>query len=114
VNVTVEAAPVDARTAIPEIIAAYARALEAGDINALRDAYPGMTPQQETNFRAAMPNLERAVLNVGAVDAQGDRATAAVSGTYTFADGGRRTDTAVTFRATFERAGAGWRMTSLQ
>ncbi len=114
VSVTVEAAPVDARTAITEIIAAYARALESGDINAVRAAYPGMTSQEERNLSAALPNMERAALTVGAVSEQGERATADVSGTYTFNNDGRRTDVPVTFRATFERAGSGWRMTRTQ
>jgi serine/threonine-protein kinase len=111
VSVTVEAAPVDARTAITEIIAAYARALESGDINAVRAAYPGMTPQQETNFRASMPNIERADLRVESIDDQGGTATAQVRGTYTFNIDGRRTNSDFGFRATFERAGSGWRMT---
>jgi serine/threonine protein kinase len=114
VSVTVEAAPVDARTAIAEIVASYARALESGDINAVRAAYPGMTTQEERNLSGSLPSMERAVLNVGAVAEQGDRATADVSGTYTFNNDGRRSDVPVTFRATFERAGAGWRMTRLQ
>jgi serine/threonine-protein kinase len=113
-SVTVEAAPVDARTAIPEIIGAYARALESRDINAVRAAYPGMTIQQERNLSGALANLERAVLNVGEIREQGERAEADVSGTYTFNLDGRRTDSAVSFRATFERAGGGWQMTATQ
>ena len=111
VNVTVEAAPVDARTAITEIITAYAGALEGGDINAVRRAYPGMTSQQERDLGAALPNLDRAILNVVSVDDQGDVATAVVRGEYVFLSDGRRQQAPVSFRATFERAGSGWRMT---
>jgi hypothetical protein len=110
VGVTVAAAPVEARTAVPELIAAYARALQSRDINALRQAYPGMTQQQETQFRASLPALQSATLNVQSVDEQGDVATAMVSGEYVFVFDGRRQATPVNFRATFERAGAGWRM----
>jgi hypothetical protein len=111
VSVTVEAAPVDARTAIPELIAAYARALQTRDIAEVRRAYFGMTPQQETQLRAALPNLQSATLTVGPIEEQGDAATAAVSGEYVFVFDGRPQRTPVSFRATFERAGAGWRMT---
>jgi hypothetical protein len=111
VSVTVEAAPVDARTAITEIVATYARALEGGDINAVRRAYPGMTSQQERDLGNALPNLDRAVLNVESIDEQGDVATAIVRGEYVFLFDGRRQQAPVNFRATFERAGTGWRMT---
>jgi serine/threonine-protein kinase len=111
VSVSVEAARVEARAAIPELIAAYARALQSRDINQVRSAYPGMTTQQEQQFRASLPNLQSATLNVGTIDDQGETATAAVSGEYVFVFDGRAQRTPVSFRATFERAGAGWRMT---
>jgi hypothetical protein len=112
VSVTVEAARVDARTAIPGLIAAYAQALQSHDIGAVRSAYPGMTPQQETDFRQSLPNLQSASLSVESIDdSQGDVATAMVRGQYVFTFGGRPQQAPVSFRATFERAGAGWRMT---
>ena len=114
VSVTVEAAPVDARTAIPDLIAAYARALESKDINAVRRAYPGMTSQQERDFSTALPNLQSANLNIESIDDQGDTATAMVRGEYVFLFDGRRQQTPVSFRASFERAGTGWRMTRTQ
>jgi hypothetical protein len=70
-----------------------------------------MTREQERNFSQSLPNMERAELRVDSVDDQGTTATAQVSGTYTFNFDGRRTTSDVSFRATFERAGAGWRMT---
>jgi hypothetical protein len=111
VSVTVEAAPVDARTAIPELIAAYARALQSRDITEVRRAYPGMTQQQETQLRQSLPNLQTATLNVESIEEQGDVVTAMVRGQYVFTFDGRPQQAPVSFRATFERAGAGWRMT---
>ncbi len=114
VDVTVTAPAVDARAAIGELITAFARALESGDINEVRRAYPGMTQEQQRNFSGAIALMEQATLNVGAIDERGDVATAAVTGVYVFNDSGRRQTTPVNFRATFERDGSGWRMTGMQ
>jgi serine/threonine protein kinase len=111
VSVSVAAAPVEARAAVPDLIAAYARALESRDIAQVRQAYPGMTQQQESAFRTSLPNLQSATLNVESIDEQGDAATAMVRGEYVFVFDGRRQASPVSFRATFERAGTGWRMT---
>jgi serine/threonine-protein kinase len=111
VSVSVAAAPVEARAAVPDLIAAYARALESRDIAQVRQAYPGMTQQQESAFRTSLPNLQSAALNVESIDEQGEVATAMVRGEYVFVFDGRRQASAVSFRATFERAGTGWRMT---
>jgi serine/threonine-protein kinase len=114
VDVTVTAPVVDARTAIGELITAFARALESGDINEVRRAYPGMTQEQQRNFSGAITLMEQATLDVGAIDERGGVATAAVTGRYVFNDNGRRQTTPVNFRATFERDGSGWRMTGMQ
>jgi serine/threonine-protein kinase len=110
-SVSVAAAPVEARVAVPELIAAYARALESRDIAQVRQAYAGMTQQQESAFRTSLPNLQSATLNVESIDEQGDVATAMVRGEYEFVFDGRRQRSPVSFRATFERQGTGWRMT---
>jgi hypothetical protein len=111
VSVTVAAALVEARAAIPDLIAAYARALVSRDIVQVRQAYFGMTQQQETQLRASLTNLQSATLNVESIDDQGDVATAMVRGQYVFTFDGRSQQTPVSFRATFERADTGWRMT---
>ena len=114
VDIVVRAARVDARTAIVASIDRYARALESGDIEQVRRAYPGMTSQQEQQLRqalGAMRNL-RADLRVGSIEERGDQAIAQVAGTYTFHNAASRRDeqAPVTFRATFERAADGWRL----
>ncbi len=110
-TVRVAPATVAARAAVPDLIAAYARALESHDIEQVRQAYPGVTQQQESAVRTSLPNLQSATLSVESVDEQGDVATAMVRGEYVFVFDGRRQVTPVSFRATFERAGTGWRMT---
>jgi serine/threonine protein kinase len=114
VRVTVAAPVVDARTAVDEIVAAYARALESRDINQVRRVYPGMTAQQERDLSAALPSMRAANLHVESLSEQGDGATARVAGTYTFDAGGRTQQVPVTFTATFQRDGSGWRMTRTQ
>ena len=116
VTITVRAAEVDARAAIVALIERYARALESGDIEQVRRAYPGMTSQQEQQLRQALGAMRdlRADLRVGSVQEQGSTATADVSGTYTFYNAASRREeqAPVTFRATFERAADGsWRLT---
>jgi hypothetical protein len=105
---------VDAGTAIEELVTAFARALESGDINAVARAYPGMTPQQRQNFSGAIASLEAATLSVGSVEASGDEATAMVTGQYVFNNDGRRQTSPVSFRARFERRAGVWQMVQMQ
>jgi hypothetical protein len=70
-----------------------------------------MTQQQENAFRTSLPNLQSASLNVVSIDDQGAAPTAMVRGQYTFVFDGRPQQVDVSFRATFERVGSGWRMT---
>ena len=99
---------VDTRTAVEEIIASYAQALEAGDIDALKRAYPRMTQQQEQNFRQSIQFIERADLRIASLAERGNAATANVQGTYEFLTNGRRSTTDASFRATFERVNGAW------
>jgi hypothetical protein len=114
VAVTVTAPVVDTRTAVTDLIAAFARALESRDINEVRRAYPGMTQEQQRNFSGAIASLQSATLAVNSVEENGDVATAAVSGQYVFVEDGRRLSSPVSFRAIFERTGGTWRMTGMQ
>jgi len=114
VGVTVTAPLVDTRTAVEELITAYSRALESGDINAVRRAYPGMTQQQQQQLSQSIQFIERADLRIASLQDLGDTATAAVEGTYQFVTDGRRSSSPVGFRATFERVDGAWRMTRTQ
>ena len=112
VPVRVAAAPVSTRTAIEEAIASYARALEARDIARVRLAYPGISAQQERQLAQALELMSglRADLRVDEVEEAGDRATAAVSGTYTYVNASTRREerAAISFRAIFQRGPSGW------
>jgi hypothetical protein len=105
---------VDVGTAIEELVTAFARALESRDMSAVARAYPGMTPQQRQNFSDAIVSLEAATLGVAGVEANGDQATAVVTGEYVFNNGGRRQTSPVSFRASFERREGVWRMIEMQ
>jgi hypothetical protein len=113
VTVGVAAPPVSARTAIEEAIQRYARALEARDIERVRLAYSGITAQQERQLAQALELMDelRADLRVDAVEEAGDRATADVSGTYTYVNASTRREerAAISFRAIFELGPDGWR-----
>lgn len=105
----------DMRTAINDVIQAYARALESRDIDRVRRAYPGITAEQERQLRQAlgvMTELKAELGIVGAPQQDGDRASAEVSGTYTYynASSRRQEQAPVTFRAIFERGAEGWRL----
>jgi serine/threonine-protein kinase len=114
VRVSVAAPVIPTRTAIEELVAAYALALESRDINAVRRVYPGMTQQQERDLSAALPSMQAANLRVESLQEQGDEATARVAGEYVFLDGGRQQRAPVQFTATFQRDGTAWRMTRTQ
>jgi ketosteroid isomerase-like protein len=106
---------VSTRAAVEELVDAYARALESGDIDAVRAAYPGITAGQARDLDNALAVMEelRVDLSVQSLDEQGDQATAVVAGTYSYvnASNGRREQPAVSFIATFERAATGaWRL----
>ena len=102
----------DTRTVLDGLIEAYASALESGDIDRIRAAYPGLTAEQSRDLQAAlsgMRNLE-AVLSIGEVVEQGTTATARVGGTYRFvnASNGREEVVPIDFTAVFERRGGSW------
>jgi uncharacterized protein YjdB len=105
---------VDVATAIEELVTAFARSLESGDINAVARAYPGMTAEQRRNFSGAIVSMEAASLSVTGVEANGDEATAMVTGQYVFNNDGRRQTSAVSFRASFQRRAGVWQMVQMQ
>ena len=115
-RVTVEAAPIDTRTAIEEVLAVYERALESRDIEQVRRVNPGLAGAQERQTAQAMAfMLDLDVeLTVESLSEQGDRATAEVNAIYRFvnADTNRRQESPTRFTATFERIATGWRMLS--
>jgi len=112
--VTVEPPPIDTRTAIDELIANYARALESRDIAQVRRAYSNISAEQADGLANAFQFMEelQADLRVVSVDETGDVATAEVTGTWTFNNTAsrRREELPQVMRATFERGPSGWRL----
>lgn len=112
IEVSVVAAPLTAREAIPALIEAYARALESRDPERVRAAYPGMTNEQANRLRQSLPAMEslRIETEIVSIDAQGDQAVADVSATWNFVVDGRAQQAEQPFRAVFRRTPDGWRM----
>jgi serine/threonine-protein kinase len=82
------------RAEVARVIQAYAAALEAKDVAAVRKLYPAMTDRRERELRTSLPNLRnlRVQLAVADVQLSGDLATATVTGAWTFVAGGNHTE----------------------
>jgi eukaryotic-like serine/threonine-protein kinase len=105
----------DTRSALADVVARYARALESRDIEAVRSVYPGISSDQERQLRQAleiMTDLQAELRIVGNPQVSGDQATAEVAGTYVYYNASlRRQERApVTFTAIFRRDGESWRL----
>lgn len=106
VGVSVEAAPVDARTGATEVIDRYARALESRDVDRVRAVYANISDEQAEAL-SFMENLA-VTLNIDSLQEQGpDAAVAQVSGRYDFEANGRQS-APVSFTAFFERRNGEW------
>lgn len=104
----------DARSAADELVAAYARGVEAGDLAAIRRIYPEIG-SQEIDSLERLSEWEdlRVTLVIDAFEPRGDAATAAVRGTYEFDDPAtRETRLDVRFTATFRLGTEGWVISS--
>jgi hypothetical protein len=104
-------APVDPRPQIEQTVAAYARALEARDVSAIRQVYPGLTRRQEDAWRELFRSVRelRADLRASNISVDGaDAAHAGVGGTLELVTRQGRERQPITFQATFERSPAGW------
>ena len=116
--VTVEPPPIDTRTAIDELIANYARALESRDVAQVRRAYPNISSEQADGLAITFQLMEelQTDLRVVSVDETGNEATAEVTGTWTFNNtASRRQDKLPqVMRATFERGPNGWILVLVQ
>lgn len=104
--ISVEAAPIDARTGATDVINRYARALESRDVAQVRAVYAGISPEQAEAL-SYMENLA-VTLNIDSLTEQGpDAAIAEVSGRYDFEANGRQS-APVSFTAFFERRNGEW------
>jgi hypothetical protein len=100
------------------VLNAYAAAIEARDLEGLRRIYPAMTPIQQRGWeqffqlvRDVQAELLLTRLAMSKASAEGD-----VTGSYTYLNTstGRSEHQPVSFRATFESEGAGWRLAQVR
>jgi len=108
----------DVRDAIGAVIQAYARALETRDIANVRQVYPTMPASQETRLTGFLASAEqlKVTFRLGAVDVQGEQATATVSGTYDFIspENHRSMRLPQNLQVTLEQGPSGWRLWSVR
>ena len=113
------AAPVDPRPQVEAAIAAYVRAIESRDLGQVKSVYANLTPRQEQGWRdffANTQNLKVSFRLTGTPRIGDATAQVTVAATYDFLPKGTRTrqQQPVQFEAALERAGAAWRIVSIQ
>jgi hypothetical protein len=103
------------RAEIVKVIGAYAAALEAKDVAAVRRVYPGMTAERDQQLRESLPNFKglKVTLNVVEVQQGGGEATATVSGAWDFVLDGKKTELPANNTYTLARRG-GWVITDIR
>ncbi|HET7551080.1 MAG TPA: serine/threonine-protein kinase [Gemmatimonadaceae bacterium] len=108
----------DQRAAIGTVIASYGRAIEARDISAIKQVYPGVTATQQRDwqqFFGAVQNV-KVSLAIAQLDMGGVTAEARVTGTYRYENTSTRRleEQPVSFRASLRRDGASWRIAAIR
>jgi uncharacterized protein YjdB len=108
--------PENPRTLIEGAIQAYARALESRDVQQVRRAYPGLTPQQAQVWRDffGMVSDLKVDLAIKQLQITGDVAEAQVEGLSQYTQGRRPQRQPVSFHATLDRASGAWRIASIR
>jgi ketosteroid isomerase-like protein len=103
------------RAQIAKVIQAYAAALEAKDVTAIRKIFPGLTSERDKQLRESLPNLKglRVRLNVTDVQLGGDGATAVVTGDWDFTLDGKKTALPANNTYTLARRGD-WLITDIR
>jgi serine/threonine-protein kinase len=102
---------------IADVVRSYARAIASRDIGAVRQAYPGLTAEQERNFGQFFDATRslRVDFSVADVEASGSTAEAQLAGTYDFVTtGGKSQKQPVSFHASLRHDGTRWRLTSVR
>jgi serine/threonine-protein kinase len=98
-------------------VAAYARAIESRDVNAVRRAYPDITADQASGFEQFFGTIRslRANFSAGAIDVSSSTAEAKLTGEYDYVtNAGKSERQPVSFQATFRRDGGVWKLASVR
>src|SRR5438445_2817911 len=102
---------------IAPIVEAYARAIDARDINAMRRINPGLTPAQQRNFETFFQRARdiNVTFKVDNVEGSTSSADARVVGTYAYTDSqGNAVRQPVSLAATLQRDGNAWRLIAIR
>jgi len=111
--------PAVVRQQLAQAVSEYARAIETGNVDLVRQAYPGLTQRQEQiwrDFFRVARDLKVTLALGDDLRQTGDRADASVQGTIRYLNTQERrlANQALTFRAQFERGESGWRIRAIQ
>jgi len=109
-------APENPRPLIEAAIQGYARALESRDVQQVRRAYPGLTPQQAQQWRDffGMVTDLKVDLAIKQLQITGDVAEAQVEGFSQYTQSRRPQRQPVSFHATLDRSSGAWRIASIR
>jgi serine/threonine protein kinase len=104
------------RPLIEAAIQGYARALESRDVQQVRRAYPGLTPQQAQVWRDffGMVTDLKVDLAIKQLQITGDVAEAQVEGLSQYTQSRRPQRQPVSFHATLDHASGAWRIASIR
>jgi len=104
------------RPLIETAIQGYARALESRDVQQVRRAYPGLTPQQAQVWRDffGMVTDLKVDLAIKQLQITGDVAEAQVEGLSQYTQSRRPQRQPVSFHATLDHASGAWRIASIR
>jgi serine/threonine-protein kinase len=110
------AAPVDPRPEIEQLVAAYARAIEARNVAEMRRLYPGMTGTQQQGWEQFFRSVRnvQASLAITRYESGNDTAELSVSGGYDYDGSGGRQHQPASFRATVAPEGGAWRFRTIR
>jgi hypothetical protein len=103
----------DPQAAVTDLVAAYARALQAKDMARVRAIFPGITPGAERQTRNALEDMNDLQVRLSAtgITVDGTRAQARVTGVWTYR-GGKPLDVNNLYR--FEKRASGWVIVAIE
>lgn len=105
------------RELVASVVAAYARAIESRDIDAVRRAYPGLTSGQSSGFQQFFQGSRsiNVTFRVAGLETNGNTADARLVGSYEYVTtSGKSERQSVSFDATLRYDGSAWRLTSVR